>query len=651
VSRLGQLSPKQTGVAPVRPPLLLLHPDTRIQDPTTETDLPAKKNEPIGSILTRLRRGSTTDVSRALNLQKFAAEPLGQILLRETSLTEEELDQALFVQEGATHADLIAESPDPDLIDQIGAAECLERRLTPWKRVGSTTLVAVDQPSTYTRHQDWLRQHFGHTRMVLATRRDQHRVIARFHGAQLADMAETRPPDEMSCRSLKSVTIGLVTIPLAVLALAAGLGWAAEAYLFVSLLALAALAVNLGLRVAASVASIAQKPVSTDPKFFSSVRKSDEDAQLPVISVLVPLFKEQEIATRLLTRLQALDYPESKLDICLVVEADDWVTRHTISRSVLPSYIRTLSVPHRTLRTKPRAMNYAIEFCHGSIVGIYDAEDAPDPDQLRKVVRTFRESGQSVACLQGRLQYYNARYNVMSRCFAIDYALWFRAVLPGLRRLGFPIPLGGTTVFFRRQALLDAGAWDAHNVTEDADLGIRLARRGYKVALLDSATSEEATSQIWPWVRQRSRWIKGYAITYIVHMRSPWTLFRDLGAWRFLGFQALFLGSLTSVMLAPVLWSFWLVFFGMPHPLDQAMDGRLIYVVAGGLVSAEVLTLLTFAFATRHKPFRWLWPFVPVMHLYGMLVSIAGLKAMAELVFRPFFWDKTQHGVWKGETF
>ena len=171
-------------------------------------------------------------------------------------------------------------------------------------------------------------------------------------------------------------------------------------------------------------------------------------------------------------------------------------------------------MPADALKTKPRAMNYALPFCRGDIVGVYDAEDRPDPGQIRAVVQHLQAAPPEVACVQGYLDFYNSADNWLSRCFTLEYAIWFRVVLLGVQRLGLPIPLGGTSVFFRRGVLEQIGAWDAHNVTEDADLGMRLARFGYRCEMIASTTWEEANCRVGPWIRQRSRWLKGYALTW-----------------------------------------------------------------------------------------------------------------------------------------
>ena len=277
------------------------------------------------------------------------------------------------------------------------------------------------------------------------------------------------------------------------------------------------------------------------------------DAPLPKISIMVPLFKESAIMSHLLTNLRQLDYPKTLLQVILVMERDDITTAKTLARTRLLPWITAINVPGGTIKTKPRALNYALDHCKGSIISAYDAEDAPEPGQLRKVARHFAQGDEKLACVQGTLDFYNARTNWLSRCFSIEYATWFRIVLPGLARLRLPVPLGGTTLFFRRHILEELGGWDAHNITKDADIDIRLTRFGYHTELLPTVTLEEANCRGWPGVRQRSRWLKGYALTWAVHMRAPKTLLRDLGLWQFFGVQLLFAGTLSQFLLAPLL--------------------------------------------------------------------------------------------------
>lgn len=207
------------------------------------------------------------------------------------------------------------------------------------------------------------------------------------------------------------------------------------------------------------------------------------------------------------------------------------------------------------------------------------------------------------------------------------------------------IPLGGTTLFFKRKELEELGAWDAHNVTEDADLGIRLARAGYRTELIDTVTYEEANCRAWPWIKQRSRWLKGFLVTYLVHMRRPFQLLRELGTWRFIGIQLFFLGTVTQFLLAPLLWSFWLLSFGLSHPIQILLPTAVIYTVGGLFVMAEILTICIGLAAVSSPERRFLMPWVPTMIVYFSLGVLAAFKAIFELSLRPFYWDKTQHGL------
>lgn len=468
----------------------------------------------------------------------------------------------------------------------------------------------------------------------------QDRIAQAFRPA-LSEAMVTRVPEVESCRTwdsgrrvrLAAVLGGLVVmVAVSVLwphmVLAVLTGWA------VITLAVAAL-----FKTAAFVARLVAGPQTTTTTELTG------DAPLPRVSVLVPLFKETEIVHALVTRLGRLTYPKCLLEVVLVLEETDTQTRDTLARIDLPPWMRPVVVPDGTPRTKPRAMNYALDFCEGDIIGVFDAEDAPDPDQITQVARRFQAAPPEVVCLQGILDYYNARQNWLARCFTIEYAAWFRLVLPGLARLGFAIPLGGTTLFFRRDALERLGGWDAHNVTEDADLGFRLGRHGMRTEMIETVTREEANCLPWPWIKQRSRWLKGYMTTYLVHMRRPRLLRRQLGTWAFLGFQAHFVTTVSQVLLAPLLWSFWLVLLGLPHPMDAYLPHGAMLGLGALFLAVEVINLAIHATAVSGRMHRHLLPWTPTMHFYMPLAAVAGYKALYELALKPFFWDKTRHGL------
>ncbi|MEM1300431.1 MAG: glycosyltransferase family 2 protein, partial [Pseudomonadota bacterium] len=367
---------------------------------------------------------------------------------------------------------------------------------------------------------------------------------------------------------------------------------------------------------------------------------------LPVISIMVPLFREAGMIRPLLVALGRLDYPRDRLDVKLVVEAADTATRVALAKAALPAWCSLVVVPEGRPRTKPRALNYALALCRGSLVGILDAEDCPAPGQLRTVAEAFAAAPPEVGCVQCQLSYHNARENWISRCFHLEYAIWFDVLLRGWERLGLPVPLGGTSVYFRRDALVESGAWDAHNVTEDADLGMRLHRHGWRTRLIDSTTLEEANARAWPWIRQRSRWLKGYLLTWLSHMRAPRMLWRDLGPKGFLAINFLLLGGAASYLAMPLFWVAvvaWLVtgdsLWGRVVP-----DGAL-WPLYTSLAVGQAIMLATAALAMHRRRALDLLLWVVTLPLYWSLGALAAWKAIAELLVAPYYWDKTRHGV------
>ncbi|MEL6171422.1 MAG: glycosyltransferase, partial [Pseudomonadota bacterium] len=480
----------------------------------------------------------------------------------------------------------------------------------------------------------WFRILVGHRDLVQAR-------VAELHREALTETACARVPPLESCRTW-AANHGrrLAVVALSICALAT----ISMLYPLMVLLVLAAwaaftLIVTAMLKTAAFITRLAEADASEEKP------PQEQSAPLPRVSVLVPMFRETEVAHALIARLTQLTYPKCLLDVLLVLEEEDELTRRTLAQIDLPSWIRVVVVPDGQPRTKPRAMNYALDFCTGDIVGIYDAEDAPGPDQITRIARRFQQVPDDVVCLQGILDYYNPDQNWFSRCFTMEYAAWFRLLMPGMARLGFAIPLGGTTLFFRRSALEELGGWDAHNVTEDADLGFRLARHGFRTEMIETVTDEEANCRPWAWIKQRSRWLKGYMTTYLVHMKQPRLLYRQLGAWKFWGFQAHFVAAVSQVLLAPVLLSFWLVFLGQSHPLEAVLPRAFIVGLAALFLTIEVINMTIFAVAVWGQKHRHLMPWVPTMHFYLPLGAIAAYKALYELVVNPFFWDKTKHGL------
>jgi cellulose synthase/poly-beta-1,6-N-acetylglucosamine synthase-like glycosyltransferase len=270
---------------------------------------------------------------------------------------------------------------------------------------------------------------------------------------------------------------------------------------------------------------------------------------LPVYSVLVPLYREQAVVGQLIASLERLNWPRSKLDIKLVCERDDFDTIGEIRARALPSNYELVLVPTGGPRTKPKALNYALQFARGEIIAVFDAEDRPHPDQLLEAWQAFQRGGDQLACVQAPLIIGNFRQNLLTRMFAFEYATLFRGLLPWLASQGLVIPLGGTSNHFRRSCLDQVGGWDAYNVTEDADLGMRLARFGYGIDVITRGTVEDAPVDYSVWHKQRTRWIKGWMQTWLVHGRNPYATWRELGWWRFVVNQIYTLGIIGSASI------------------------------------------------------------------------------------------------------
>jgi len=370
-----------------------------------------------------------------------------------------------------------------------------------------------------------------------------------------------------------------------------------------------------------------------------------EDATLPVYTIIVALYRERRVVSRLIAALMRLDYPVSKLDIKLVLEADDQETMDALGAIDLPGFIEVLVAPTGQPRTKPRALNVALPLAWGQFTVVYDAEDVPEPDQLRLALATFARRP-DVACLQARLTIDNTDDSWLTRLFTIEYAALFDVFNPGLAEIGCPIPLGGTSNHFRTSALKDVYGWDAWNVTEDADLGIRLARLGYRVADLPSSTLEEAPITLRAWMSQRTRWMKGYMQTSISHSRNPLVTFSQLGFWRFYGAVVLTTGAVLSALFYPIFTSVFLISWlsGAFSTLTTRWgalwySGSLVLFLLGA--GAVVIPACV---ALRRRGLWRLLPWILLLPLYYALVSLAAWRGLWELAIAPFRWNKTSHG-------
>ncbi len=376
--------------------------------------------------------------------------------------------------------------------------------------------------------------------------------------------------------------------------------------------------------------------------------KSVNEATLPVYTILLPVFKEDKLIRKLIWNLRSLDYPQEKLDVKLLLEEVDDKTLNAVRNLDFPANFEVIVVPSHPPQTKPKACNYGLHFSRGEYLAIYDAEDVPDSDQLKKVVCQFRKLPDEFVVLQGALNYFNKNENLLTRMFTLEYSYWFDYMLTGLETLDVPIPLGGTSNHFKLGKLIELGAWDPFNVTEDADLGLRVYDKGLKVGVVNSTTLEEANNEFFNWIRQRSRWIKGYMQTYLVHMRNPAKLIRKVG-WRgFFGFNFFIGGTSFTFLLYPILLAFFGLYLIFRFSFVRSIfPDWVLYISIFNFIAGNVLMIYVNMLAVFKRRYYELILFATFNPVYWLMHSRAAYKGLWQLITKPFYWEKTNHGLSK----
>lgn len=571
---------------------------------------------------------------------------LQDVLLSRKWIEADEYYQALAQRFDVELIDLENNPPDPDLLQKVDVSLYMRELSIPWRKHGDTITIVTAKPSPET--IVFARQRWGANVKIAITsknglQKSVQKVFSKeFSHAAVFDLAEQDP--EMSAQTVFTptqiifawalvtlVSLGLVFNPITTL-------------ISINLLMTLFYLGNFVFK-AVLIWAGGSKQYTREQEVSSAVPLLSDD-DLPVYTVLVPMFREPDVLPILANALRELDYPTSKLDIKIVLEEGDDETYQAALSLGLEGIFEIIRVPPSLPQTKPKACNYALQFARGDYLVIYDAEDKPEPDQLKKVLVTFNRSPENVACVQCRLNYFNREENWLTRLFTLDYSLWFDLMLPGLEKLKVPIPLGGTSNHFKMEVLRELHAWDPFNVTEDADLGIRMTQKGYEVRLADSTTFEEANVSQINWIRQRSRWIKGYMQTFLVHTRRPIHLMKTIGPMGVLGFLFFIGGTILSGILNPIFWAifiYWLM--NMTGIFDPLFPPAMLYLSLFNLLIGNGL----FIFIMMLAPFRRNWmqlaPYSLTVMWYWVIMSIAAWKGGWQLITKPFYWEKTHHGL------
>jgi cellulose synthase/poly-beta-1,6-N-acetylglucosamine synthase-like glycosyltransferase len=606
----------------------------------------------MGDVLVARKLISSAVLADRLEQAANEGTPLGRVLMARGDLSRQELYEALAQTWGLEPVDLLKTPPDPQACEGLDPHQLLEERWIPLRHTpGRTATVAVcDEPTPdATEH---VRSTLGVRTVTFVATTDwdiEQAVLATFSEELVTraafELAEQRP--ELSAADpVIGWQRGAGLVVAASVVVAAVIDWR---------FTLCALLVVFNLMFAVGVAF---KLVTCTAGAWAlrHARRHDgsaqgeriDDADLPRYTILVPAYNEANVVAQVVENISSLDYPLSKLQVLVLLEADDVDTVTAAKAAMPPDYVRLVVVPAGGPQTKPKACNVGMALAEGEFLVIYDAEDRPEPGQLRDAVAAFRDAGDDTVCVQARLNYFNTDTNFLTRMFTLEYSAWFDYMLPGLDQLHLPIPLGGTSNHFRVDALRELGGWDPFNVTEDADLGLRAAAQGRRIGIIESTTWEEACSEWKAWIRQRTRWIKGYMVTALVQLRNPVDAWRRLGARGMVGLIGLIAGTPALFLASPLVWAFFLyTFLGGTVP-DFTLPGWLKVVTLATLFIGNGSMIAMTAFAARRRRNSGLVGYALLNPAYWVLHSIAAWRALVQLVTKPAHWEKTPHGLVHG---
>lgn len=624
----------------------------------------------IGQTLLEAGLVTPGQLQRALDRAASEGGLLGRHLILEAGLDRRRIYEVLAQQWQAPLVDLVAEPADDALMEMLGYSELGEPFWLPWRMEGDVLTVATAvAPTAAIAHEAALTFGANDVQFRTTTDWDINQSIQRsFRRHLLYESAERLAEERPGESARTALTRWQRYLPVV---LGAGIVAAFVVSPLTAVIVLLA-AANIVFLVSIGFKSLASLRRPFDSLHEAAVAKARNrerasrglpplteervpDAELPVYTILVPVFREANIIDKLLANLGQLDYPRSKLDVLVLLEEDDAETIAAAKASRPPEYVRILIVPKGDPQTKPRACNYGLTFARGEYVVIYDAEDRPDPGQLRASIAAFKQdeferqhlnpNRKPLICVQAALNYFNADQNVLTRMFTIEYTHWFDSMLPGLDNSGIPLPLGGTSNHFVTSLLKEVGAWDPWNVTEDADLGLRAAVEGYRVGVIDSTTWEEACSQVPAWIKQRTRWIKGYMVTSAVNTRNSLRYIRSTGIAGTIGFLGLILGTPLAFLAYPLVVGFTVVTY-----IGYDIVGLVLpqWLLVGGVVSmlfGNAMMIVVSGVATLRRHGWRIAIFALLNPFYWVLHSMAAWRAAWQMLTSPHKWEKTPHGL------
>ncbi|MFP3579538.1 glycosyltransferase [Arthrobacter sp. SIMBA_036] len=638
--------------------------------PPLHRGTPGLDRQPIGQALIAAGLISPEQLGRALRRAASEGGLLGRHLILETGLDRRRVYEVLARQWDAPLVDLVAEPTDDELMEQLNFSSLGEPQWLPWRLDdGVLTLATAVAPSEDIAAD--AREIFGVDDVEFRTTTDwdiNQSIQRSFRRHLLYESAERLAEERPGESARIALTPWQWYLPLFLLATTM------VAFLLAPLTAVTVLLATANV---VFLVSIGFKSLASLRRPFDLIRDAGTakardrerarrglppmtgeripDGDVPVYTILVPVFREANIIDKLLTNLGRLDYPRSKLDVLVLLEEDDAETIAAAKASRPPEYVRILIVPRGEPQTKPRACNYGLTFARGEYVVIYDAEDRPEPGQLRASIAAFQQDEferghlnphrKPLICVQAALNYFNADQNVLTRMFTIEYTHWFDSMLPGLDNSGIPLPLGGTSNHFVTSMLKEVGAWDPWNVTEDADLGLRAAVEGYRVGVINSTTWEEACSQVPAWIKQRTRWIKGYMVTSAVNTRNSLRYIHSTGVAGAVGFLGLILGTPLAFLAYPLVVGFTIVTYVGYDVVGLVLPSWLLVGGVASMLFGNAMMIVVSGVATLRRHGWRIAIFALLNPFYWVLHSVAAWRAAWQMLTSPHKWEKTPHGL------
>ncbi len=599
-----------------------------------------------------LNRGLVTkeQLDHALEIQEESGSLLGDILIGEGYLRPIDLfdilSQKYSLPASTSQIDALANKVDVSLSGKFNTDVLMAELFFPICIENGKVLILINKPGNKRAEEFIARSFPGYeTSYILATERDIRSFIEMFFTQEILQESVMglfyRSPAEsakMVLTKFQSLILAIITVLLILSLLFFPQPTIIGLILLFNLLFLASIAFKFILSLAGAYQHKEPGMKENDPVFI-------DETDLPPYSILIPVFHEPETIEQLIYALKNLDYPKDKIDVLFLFEKEDKETLASAKKANPPGHWQFIVVPPHQPQTKPKACNFGLAMARGEFITIYDAEDMPEPDQLKKAFHAFKTHPEEYICFQAALNYYNSNTNVLTRLFTLEYSYWFDLLLHGLDALKLPIPLGGTSNHFRTEKLRELGGWDPFNVTEDADLGIRAYGRGYKVGVLHSTTYEEATSHIPIWIKQRSRWLKGYLQTFLVHNRKPLKFLQSVGFKGWFTLQVFIGGTVFTNLVAPFFWFlflYWLFTGGVAF--DQYIYGPVLYISLFNLLFGNFLGIYLSTLAVFRRQYFNLTYYALLTPFYNILLFIAAWKALKQLITNPFYWEKTGHG-------